>query len=199
MTSRMVVVAGWLAFPLLFIATANAADSSLRAGFGEADITPPLKDKPVYLAGFGRGRTALGVHDPLKARAVVFQHDGRKVAIASVDVVGLFYPDVLKIREKLPGFTYVLVSSTHTHSGPDTLGLWGPRSLASGVDPAYMDFLRARVVRAVHQAEASLQPVTARIGTARAPELLHDAREPYIKHDELVALELRRPGAEVPV
>jgi hypothetical protein len=31
--------------------------------------------------------------------------------------------------------------------------------------------------------------VTARIGTAKAPELLHDSREPYVKHDELVALQ----------
>jgi hypothetical protein len=198
MRSRTVVVADCLSFLLLFAGTADAAPSSVRAGFGEADITPPLQGKPVYLAGFGRGRTALGVHDPLKARAVVFQDDSSKIAIVSADVVGLFYADVLKIREKLPGFTYVLVSSTHTHSGPDTLGLWGPKSLASGVDPAYMQFLRAQIVRAVQQAEAALEPMTARIGTARAPELLHDAREPYIKHDELVALEFRCVGNNVP-
>jgi hypothetical protein len=30
--------------------------------------------------------------------------------------------------------------------------------------------------------------MSARLGTARAPELLHDGREPYVKHDELIAL-----------
>ena len=37
------------------------ADAGLQAGFGEADITPPLgKDKkPVYLAGFGQNRRVI--------------------------------------------------------------------------------------------------------------------------------------------
>jgi hypothetical protein len=47
------------------------------------------------------------------------------------------------------------------------------------------------IVQAVRNAEAAARPVTARLGSARAPELLHDGREPYVKHDELVALEFR--------
>src|SRR5262249_56396529 len=89
----------------------------LEAGFAEADITPELKDgKPVYLAGFGHNRKATGVHDPLKARAVVLRHAGRKVAFVSLDVVGLFDAPVARIRKQLPGFTYVLVTSTHNHA-----------------------------------------------------------------------------------
>src|SRR5437870_5228156 len=113
------------------------AKGVLRAGFGECDITPRLDGKPVYMAGFGKNRKATGVHDPLMARAVVFAHAGRKLAMVSVDVVGLFQATVERMRSKLPGFTYVLVSSTHNHEGPDTLGLWGPNALSSGIDPAY--------------------------------------------------------------
>src|SRR5262245_864704 len=94
----------------------------LRAGFAEADITPAVGgDHTVYMAGFGQNRKATGVHDPLKARAVVLEHDNRRVALVSLDVIGFFHPNVLRVREQLPGFTYLLVTSTHNHEGPDTL------------------------------------------------------------------------------
>ena len=75
---------------------------------------------------------ATGVHDPLQARAAVLRHGGRKVALVSVDLVGFFYPNVVNVRDRLPGFHYVLVSSTHNHEGPDTLGLWGASAFTSG-------------------------------------------------------------------
>jgi hypothetical protein len=161
----------------------------LHAGFGEVDITPSLEGKPVWLAGFGHGRKATRVHDPLMARAVVLDDGKSKIAIASVDLVGLFREPVLRVRQQLKGFTYVLVSSTHNHEGPDTLGLWGSSPVTSGVDAEYLANVEAGVVRAIQQADKDRRVVSARIGTARAPELLHDGREPYVKHDELVALQ----------
>jgi hypothetical protein len=55
---------------LCLAAAANAAD--LTVGFAEVDLTPKLDpDKPVYLAGFGHGRKATKVHDPIFVRAIV--------------------------------------------------------------------------------------------------------------------------------
>jgi hypothetical protein len=179
-------------FALVLDPPSAADDTSrpaLEAGFAEADITPKLGEKPVYLAGFGQNRQATGVHDPLKARAVVLRHGDRKVALVSVDVVGYSHADVERVRRQLPGFSYVLVSSTHNHEGPDTIGLWGPKPFTSGVDPAYMKLLEDQIVQAVRAADTAAKTVTARVGTVRAPELLHDGREPYVKHDELVALQ----------
>jgi hypothetical protein len=51
-----------------------------------------------------------------------------------------------------------------------------------------MERIRSGIVNAVRVAESRLRPIAAKIGTCRAPQLLYDAREPYIKHDELVAL-----------
>jgi hypothetical protein len=167
-------------------------DDPLWVGFGERDITPDVKAGPVYLAGFGKDRKATGIHDPLLARAVVLRHGARKIALVSVDLVGYFREEVLKVRRELPGFHYVLVSSTHNHEGPDTLGLWGPNPFKSGVDPKYMETVRARIVEAVRDAERAEHPVTASLCTANAPELLHDGREPYVKHDELVAIQFRQ-------
>ncbi len=69
--------------------------------------------------------------------------------------------------------------------------MWGPTPFQSGVDADYLAHVEKRIVEAVQAADAGRKAVTARIGRTRAPELLHDTREPYVKHDELVALEFR--------
>ncbi|MGQ9576390.1 MAG: hypothetical protein ACUVUC_13835 [Thermoguttaceae bacterium] len=171
----------------------------LQAGFGQTDITPTVGGpKPVYLAGFGQNRKATGILDPLKARAVVFKHGKRKLALVCVDLVGLFYAEVLQVRRELEGFDLVVVASTHNHEGPDTLGLWGKSPLHSGVDPEYLRTVRQRIVEAVKTADQQAAPAEARIATSRAPELLRDTREPYVKHDELVVLTLWPPGSDKP-
>src|SRR5262249_5576998 len=96
----------------------HAGEMALRAGFGEVDVSPALDGKPVFLAGFGHNRKATRVHDPIMARAVVLDDGKTKVALVSVDVVGLFREPVERVRRQLPGFAYVLVSSTHNHEGP---------------------------------------------------------------------------------
>jgi hypothetical protein len=184
-----------LALALLLILSERAAlrettqSPKLYAGFGEADITPNLDDKkPVYLAGFGHNRKATGVHDPLMVRAVVLRHKQDKIALACVDLVGLFHASVERVRARLRGFAYILVSSTHNHEGPDTLGLWGPSPLKTGLDQAYLQRVEDSIVTAIRQADAALCPVNASLGTARDAELVRDSRLPLVKHDELVAI-----------
>lgn len=162
-------------------------------GFGEVDLTPEVGKKPVYLAGFGQNRKATKVHDPITARAVVMADGNEKIAFVSVDVIGLFLPSVERVREKLSGFKYVLVSATHNHEGPDTLGLWGASPVQSGVDPEYLKALEAGCADAVRAADKARAPATAKIGTATAPELILDNRKPVVKHDELVVLKFFDP------
>jgi hypothetical protein len=181
-------------FAALTLPAIIGAGPPLEVGFGKAEITPSVGTKAVFLAGFGHNRQATAVHDPLYVRAIVLKHGDRKVAIASADVVGLFLPSVGRIRQRLPGFAYVLASATHNHHGPDTMGLWGPNPFKSGVDADYLATLETRVVEAVRAADSSLRPAVTVIGSARAPELLHDSRAPVVKHDELVVLEFRDPS-----
>jgi hypothetical protein len=177
----------------------NSSDSfPLAVGLGEVDITPQLDGKPVYLAGFGANRKANAVLDPLAVRALVLRNGGKTVAIACADVVGLFLPSVERIRKELPGFEYVLVSSTHNHHGPDTMGLWGPSPFTSGIDADYLRRVQAATVAAIRDAEKSLRPVTTRIGRTSIPDLLHDSRPPIVKHDELVAVMFRDPASDRP-
>ncbi|MCU0703013.1 MAG: neutral/alkaline non-lysosomal ceramidase N-terminal domain-containing protein [Fimbriiglobus sp.] len=173
----------------LLCALAPAADPTLSVGFAEEDVSPKVGGKtPVYIAGFGNNRVATKLHDPIMARAVVLSDGTKKIAWVSVDVVGLFLPTVEKVRAKVKGFDYVMVSSTHNHEGPDTLGLWGKSNFTSGVDPEYLTAVVDGCVKAITAAEKKLTAATARIGTAAGPELLRDSRQPEVKHDTMVTI-----------
>ncbi len=180
---------------LAFAPTALGADPALSVGFAAADVTPDPAAKPVFLAGFGTNRLATKVHDPILARAVVLSDGTDKIALVCVDVVGLFHPTVERVRKELPGFKSVLVSATHNHEGPDTMGIWGKSPFASGVDPEYLKRLEAEVVAAVTKADAARKPAAAKVGTAKGPELLVDNRLPEVKLDDLVAVRFEDPDS----
>ncbi|MFO0849058.1 MAG: hypothetical protein U0871_10975 [Gemmataceae bacterium] len=184
---------------LLLCTPAAAADPALSVGFAETDVSPEIGKKPVYMAGFGQNRVATKVHDPIMARAVVLSDGKSKIAMVAVDVVGLFLPTVERVRAKLTGFDYVLVSSTHNHEGPDTLGLWGKSPFVSGVDPDYLTRVVDGAAEAVRKAEAARQPAVARLGSAKGPELLHDGRQPLVLHDDLVAVRFEPAGGGKPI
>lgn len=171
------------------------AQGGIEVGYGEVDVTPDIKAKPVYLAGFGKNRRATEVHDPIVARAMVLSDGKDKIALVSVDLVGFFHPSVEAVRAKLKGFAYVLVSSTHNHHGPDTIGMWGPNFFKTGVDPDYIRQVEAGIVSAVERADRDrFGSCATRYGTVRDADLLHDSRKPIVKHDELVTLRFLGPG-----
>lgn len=184
---------------LLLTTSVSAAEPALTVGFADADVTPDPAKKPVFLAGFGTNRVATKVHDPIMARAVVLSDGVDKLALVCVDVVGLFLPSIERVRKELPGFKYVLVSATHNHEGPDTMGIWGKSPFTSGVDADYLKRLESEIVAAVKKADAARKPAKAKIGTAKGPELLVDNRLPEVKLDELVAIRFDYPDTGKPL
>ena len=189
----MVASSRFLLFVVLILVPPLTAHAELRVGFGEADITPELKEgKAVLLAGYGQNRKATAVHDPIMARAVVL-HDGeRKIALVCADVVGVMLPAVREVRAKLKGFDFVMVSATHNHEGPDTIGLWGASPVQSGVDENYMKRLVEGCEMAVLAAGKNLAAVTVRYGIAEDETLLGDSRLPKVFDGVLRTLMFKR-------
>ena len=73
----------------------------------------------------------------------------------SLDVVGYLNGEVDTIRSLISpasGVDYVVVHSTHQHEGPDTIGIWGPDSLTTGIDFGYLDFVNATVADCIDEA-----------------------------------------------
>src|SRR5688572_9470116 len=183
------IVAAALALAALF----QQSSWALEAGFAETDITPEVNGRrPVWLADYRMGRRATGVHDPLMCRCVVLRDGEDKIALVSVDLVGLQYPEVKAIRAKLPQFKYVMVSSTHNHEGPDVIGIWGRTAFHRGVDNDYLKLVVKRAVEAVQKAEQSLTAVQAAYGTAEDESLLGDSRQPIVKDGILRVLRFDR-------
>ena len=155
-----------------------ALSAQMRAGAAKRTITPDLeKHGPVYMAGFGNNRKATGVHDDLYARCVALSAGGRPLAICAVDLIGVFWDDVRKIRAKVEGAD-VIVASLHDHEGPDTMGQWGPSQAQSGINEAYMSFLVDRVAEAAQEAVKSMRARAAprRQDQARRARHLHRRR-----------------------
>jgi hypothetical protein len=134
-----------------------------RAGAAQSTITPELQSEhPVYLAGFGHNRVATGIHDDLYARCLALGVAKETLVICSVDLIGLFYDDVLTIRRAFqqtsPSEAFLIVASTHTHAGPDTLGLYGPQPLETGIDRKYMEWVDQRIASTAVAAVRAMQP-----------------------------------------
>lgn len=134
----------------------------LQAGVSSAPINPPIG---AFIAGDKQNRTFTAVHDSLYAKAVVFVNGDEMLALVTLDCIGLLYPDVQRIRQRtaeLIAFPAdrIIVSSTHTHSGPDVVGIWGSDYQHSGVDSAYMAFLVNIAAAQIKAAWETRQEVT---------------------------------------
>jgi hypothetical protein len=175
--------------------------SEFRVGYAQAVITPPL-DLPVYLAGFGRNRVAQSVHDDLYARVLLLDGFEQRLALVALDLIGLTYQHCREVtalvNQSLIG-TEVLIACTHVHHGPDTIGLWGPDLLTSGVNPTYMRDLKGTIVRLVSAAAQNMQAASMRAVTIPVTGLAKNARNPDVRDEELSCLQFVRPGSAAPL
>lgn len=168
------------------------AAAQLQAGAAARKITPAL-DRPVFLAGFGNNRVATGVHDDLWARCLALRAGHEPVVICSVDLIGLFHDDVKMVRDAVPG-ARVIVAATHTHQGPDTMGLWGPRPGATGLDETYNAFVVAGTAAAAREAVSRLVPVRMFPAAVTPPDVAayyDDTRPPVVHDPEILSLVFR--------
>ena len=180
--------------------------ANLQAGAAKATITPDVKATKVYMAGFDNNRVATGVHDDLYVRCLALGADAQTLALCEADVIGLFYDDVLKVREKVkaqaPEMTEVIVASSHDHEGPDTMGLWGPTPFQSGMDEKYMDWLDDRITSTALQAVHSMQDARMTLARDNHPLLAmlqSDSRPPYVKDPYLFVMQLTSVAGDHPI
>ncbi|MGB9797491.1 MAG: neutral/alkaline non-lysosomal ceramidase N-terminal domain-containing protein [bacterium] len=163
----------------LIIANIFCLEAGFLAGASRVKITPPYR---VYLAGLGNNRKSEGVHDDIYA-SVLYLSDGKtKLIITSLDLIGLFHSDVENCRKDVAQKhnlkqTDIIIACTHLHSGPDTLGLWGPNEFTSGVNRDYIAFLKSRIEEAIDEAISSAQPAVLKVGEAKESEVAYNARE----------------------
>ena len=155
---RTVLFALFLTSLFLFSPPAFA---EFQAGAAIVDVTP--KKLPVLVNGGMLSRSVDSVHTPVLARSIAFS-DGKKEKIVIITVDSCMMPRPLLDEAKalasektgIP-VDHILISATHTHSAPSCMG-----ALGTDADPAYVIFLKKKLVDAVMAPLKNLEP--ARIG-----------------------------------
>jgi len=146
----------------------RSAFGRLRAGAARVAITPDAAD-PQYLAGYDQNRLMRGVHDDIWARAVYLTDGTNQLVLASLDLIGLLKTDIDQIVTAVAPEVgpNVIITSTHTHSGPDVIGLWGrPWDLVPGWDEDYIARVKERTALAILQAKEASRPARLLFGSA---------------------------------
>ena len=170
-------------------------------GYAQQTITPSIEGgHKVYLAGFGQNRVAQTVHDDLYVRALALEQGDTRLVLAALDLIGLSRHHCQEIEqrvnERAPG-TRLILASTHTHHGPDTIGMWGRNVISSGVDREYLGNLKDKAVGTVLEALGRPQPALLRCSSAHVPGVARNARDPETVDDELTCLQFcRREGGD---
>ena len=157
----------------------------------------------VWIAGFGNNRPAQGVHDPLWARAMAFENNGVRVVLVSIDSVGMFHHNIIDVRNRLNPALKVdqlMVSCTHDHEAPDTMGIWsvGLEKPYLRFDYAYLEQVKRAILEAAEEAVGKLQPAEAVLADVTVgPEgFVDDSRDPQVFDNVLHAARFVKPGTD---
>jgi hypothetical protein len=130
----------------------------VRVGASKRKITPGAEVGPVYRAGYkvGAAEELKRVVDDLFVRCVTLEAEGTRILLLSFDLIGLLRDFTEVLASKLAGEGVeadgLLVATTHTHAGPDTMGVWGPALGQTGYNERYAGFLLDRAVEVVREA-----------------------------------------------
>lgn len=145
------------------LAAPSLSAAEMQAGVAQVDITPP-PGLPMY--GFfnriTKHQVSSGTLDPLYARVLVLQAGEKRLALVTLDLGRTFNEAWLdRLRQAArteSGVDALIVTASHTHSGPNILDVY-----PGGRPPPWEDEALQKISGAIHQATGHLEPV--RIGT----------------------------------
>jgi len=142
---------------------------SLTAGAAAAEITP---QKSMFLFGYPHvPRHSTGVHDPLWSTAL-YLADGRMEAMfIANDIIFISKASAGRVRRRIQAdigvpAANVMVSATHTHSGPITVDYISNEAdaIVPKADPEYLRFFESQMVAVAVAARRAAEP--AQVGLA---------------------------------
>jgi hypothetical protein len=161
---------------LILMSTAAPVSAQWKAGIASERITP---DQPLRMAGYAsRVKPSAGIARDLFAKALVLEDaSGRRVALVTTDLIGIRAEIAEAIVARIPpgarlGAGQVILSASHTHSGPDLSLSPSPRANWSAADAAetaaYTNALVTRIAALIDRAARGLEPVRLSTGTGVA-------------------------------
>lgn len=159
------------------------AAADFRAGAAIVDVTP--SKLPVLINGGMFSRALDKVKTRVHARAIALADGREQLVIVVVDSCMMtreLLDEAKALAAKRTGIPAhrLLISATHAHSAPSSMGCLG-----TDPDPAYVPFLRDKLVEAVAAAQAALEP--AQVGFAKADAAAFTALRQWIRRPDRLA------------
>jgi len=150
----------------------SAAASTLNVGAGIYDITGPAAERGMMGYAMVDQQTA-GIHFRLRSRAFVFESpaNGKRAVFVSADLQGISQGVQQAVMEKLRakyGSLYrdenVLISATHTHSGPGGFFTYALYNLTTfGFDRQNFNAISEGIFQSIVRAHDNVGPATAKL------------------------------------
>lgn len=182
----------------LFAAACPAAD--FRVGAAAIDITPP---RGTPLAGYYEPRGSTVVLDPLFSKALVLEQDNVQVALVVCDLITMPRRIVVETRKLIAKQTgipgdHVMISATHTHTGPVLVRDSARDSLDgsnSDLGRCYSETLPERIALSVALAQKKLAPAALAAGITRETQLSFNRR--FVMRDQSVSWNPRKQHPDI--
>ncbi|WP_395745568.1 LamG-like jellyroll fold domain-containing protein [Prosthecobacter sp.] len=168
--------------PLSVLLLATSLRAEFKAGAAVVDISPPKL--PVLVNGGMLSRYVEKINTRVNARAIVATDGKTQVAIVVADSCMMsreVLDDAKKMAAAKTGIpaNCMLISATHAHSTPASMGCLG-----TDPDPSYVPFLKEKLVEAIATAQAAMEP--ARIGFGKANAAEYTALRQWIRRPDRV-------------
>ena len=169
---------------------------AIWAGFQTVDITPPVGAE---LAGYEeRDHGSEGIANPLYARAMVVSNGKTKVCLVTSDLVGIDWQITKYVRGKVSRLTdipedHIMLTASHTHSGPNASRLSGWSAVKRTKRPteaekAYFLNLCESIAGAILAANRKLAPAKIGVETGHLKGLGCNRRDPNGPFDDRVTV-----------
>lgn len=188
----------FLAVLVLLFPLTSLASPHLKVGISSVDITPEVGTPLGGYGGSGRRlkhfldwgnqyplatylKPSTGIIDPIRSKAMVVQGHHHKFLFVSLDVVGITVDVYTELKKRLKhlNFSEILISATHTHSGPGALSksfLWQVMAMDKFHRQIYEQFLEG-IVASVEDAHRNMEPATLHTTKFEVPEIHRNRRD----------------------
>lgn len=189
-----------------------AENARWNLGYGSESIIPDnFGERSYHMAGYDLNKNATEALDDLKVRAVAISDgtDRGITILANIDCIGIANSDVKRIRAALADYAQeknivsINISSSHTHSGIDSQGIWaeqpktafnnlfsalsfGLKAPINGVDEEFMQTIITRTESAVKEAVESMTAGSLTYAAKDGSTYIYDRSEPRVIMKDIV-------------
>ena len=150
----------------------------MRAGFGKTELSPPLGLQMLGMPGTPRAEDVVW---PLHGRVMVLEINDTRVALVSLDLLGLNSDTVAEWRDAISHASgipasHILIGCSHTHRAPSP---FRDATDDSAQAASFITAARERVAAAAAEAVAALQTAELLSAEAQAPGVGFNRRPMY--------------------